>query len=71
MIFDVEPVLHHFFDYIASDQRYKRPLLAQSTVMFLSQNVNNLIGTNIFSTFYPTIFKLLVWHPRVLKDEIL
>eukprot|EP00397_Hematodinium_sp_SG-2012_P001523 GEMP01001526.1.p1 GENE.GEMP01001526.1~~GEMP01001526.1.p1 ORF type:complete len:798 (+),score=210.78 GEMP01001526.1:187-2580(+) len=69
VIFDVDPVLHHFFaDYVSL--RYRRPLLAMSTLLFLTNNTSKLLlHTNVFSRYYPAILKLLAWHPRTVQAE--
>ena len=71
VIFDVDPVLHHFFeDYVSV--RYRQQLLAMSTLLFLTTNTSKmLLHTPVFPKYYPAIIKLLVWHPRTLAEEVL
>lgn len=71
VIFDVDPVLHHFFvDYVSV--RYRRQLLAMSTLLFLTTNISKmLLHTPVFPKYYPAIIKLLAWHPRTVASEIL
>lgn len=71
VIFDVDPVLHHFFvDYVSV--RYRRQLLAMSTLLFLTTNTSKmLLHTPVFPKYYPAIIKLLAWHPRTVASEIL
>lgn len=71
VIFDVDPVLHHFFaDYVSV--RYRHQLLAMSTLLFLTTNTSKLLlHTPVFPKYYPAIIKLLAWHPRTVAGEIL
>ncbi|CAK9094551.1 AP-5 complex subunit zeta-1 (Adaptor-related protein complex 5 zeta subunit) (Zeta5) [Durusdinium trenchii] len=71
VIFDVDPVLHHFFeDYVSV--RYRQQLLAMSTLLFLTTNTSKmLLHTPVFPKYYPAIIKLLAWHPRTLAEEVL
>lgn len=71
VIFDVDPVLHHFcVDYVSV--RYRQQLLAMSTLLFLTTNTSKmLLHTPVFPKYYPAIIKLLAWHPRTVASEIL
>ncbi|KAF8819772.1 hypothetical protein IE077_004021, partial [Cardiosporidium cionae] len=65
------PVLHNFFvDYI--NTHYRNALISMNLYIFLRNNISKLVqSSNTLHRYFPSILKLLAFHPRILVVEFL
>ncbi|XP_046855730.1 AP-5 complex subunit zeta-1-like [Xenia sp. Carnegie-2017] len=71
VILDAEPYIRHFFEDILYNS-FTSPELAFEIVDFCIENKEELRqSTNIFSKYFPNIFKIIAWFPRTFLKEFM
>ncbi|XP_059152850.1 AP-5 complex subunit zeta-1-like [Physella acuta] len=69
VVHDPRETFRHFFSTIISAQ-FKDQGLVYDAVEFLYSNLSELADTtNILTAFFPNLFKILAWHPRLFMNE--
>ncbi|PVD38123.1 hypothetical protein C0Q70_00734 [Pomacea canaliculata] len=69
VVHDPQEIYNHFFNSLLPDH-FGNPGLAFDTVVFLVNNLATICyNTNIFSRFFPSILKVLAWHPQTFLKE--
>jgi AP-5 complex subunit zeta-1 len=70
-MFDVEPVFRSFFhDYLR--RHYRNSLLAFETIRFCIFNKHKLLThTSMLFLYFPSLLKLVAWHPHSFRNEFL
>ena len=72
VIFDLEPVLSHFFSVHIPSLVPGSPVVAMEAVVFLVEYASILsqFQSHIFSKFFPSVLRLAAWFPRTAGSEL-
>ncbi|BFZ06820.1 hypothetical protein BsWGS_09859 [Bradybaena similaris] len=69
VVHDPQEAFKHFFQTVVSTL-YKDQGSMYDTLDFLLQNIRKIAETtDILTEYFPNLFKILAWHPRVFHDE--